>query len=173
MLPYTRWLTSHRLCLQGASGDFTDAQLRAVLVDYSGLRHICLVADTWAECLASLIHFQHIRSVEVSAENVPSLQSVHTLTHLERLTIKYGDIFEHKTVPHLLCANFSRLTSLKVSTNWQEPTDTFQYLTQLQSLKELSMRTATPKKFDYAALTRMTSFQMDNCDLKVWKPCRS
>ena len=116
--------------------------------------------------LASLIHCQHIRRLSVLATDISSLELVHTLTHLEQLEVNYGDLLTGGEVPHLPCTDFSRLTCLKVQTEWQEPPDAFLYLTQLQALRHLSLCTAEPSGFHYAALSLLTSLHMDNFDLE-------
>ena len=118
-----------------------------------------------AEGLTSLIHFQHIHSLDVSANKISNLESVHTLTHLEQLKIEYGSLMEEEEV-HLPCTDFSRLTSLEVETEWQEPPDTFLYLTQLQTLRHLSLCTAAPSGVNYAALSLLMDLHMDNFDLE-------
>ncbi len=83
------------------------------------------------------------------------------LTHLEDLALMYGVNWE-ENVPHLLCSAFPHLFSLKVETEWVEPMDFFQHLTQLQKLTHLSLETAIPYQFTFAALSRLTSLHMDN-----------
>lgn len=111
--------------------------------------------------MASLLHFQHIRSLDVRATDISSLESVHTLTHLEELRINYGSLADEEEVPHLPCTEFPRLTSLEVGTEWHEPPDTFLYLTQLQTLRQLSLSTV-PSSFNYAALPLLTRLHLDN-----------
>ena len=144
------------------------SSLQAVLVDYSGLcsLDLCFKYDVTAEDLANLIHFPHIRCVAVAVRDLSSLQSVHTATHLEELSVRYNDFVNQGDVPQLPCAYFSRLTSLKVSTAYEKPGETFQYLSQLQKLKNLSLGTAAPKNVNYPALSRLTSLQMDNADVE-------
>ena len=91
---------------------------------------------------------------------------MYTLTHLEQLRIYYHTLIEEEEVPHLPCTDFSRLTSLEVETEWQEPPDTFLYLTQLQTLRHLSLCTAAPSGFNFAALSLLTRLHMDNIDLE-------
>ena len=112
--------------------------------------------------LASLIHREHIRSLSVRATNISSLELVHTLTHLEDLEVDYGDLLTGGEVPHLPCTDFSRLTCLRVQTELQEPPDTFLYLSQLQTLRHLSLGTAAPTGFHYAALSLLTSLHLNN-----------
>lgn len=67
-----------------------------------------------------------------------------------------------ENVPHLLCSAFPHLVSLKVETEWVEPVDFFQNLTQLQKLTHLSLENAAPYQFTFAALSRLTGLHMDN-----------
>ena len=46
---------------------------------------------------------------------------------------------------------------------WDEPRQTFQHLAQLQTLEHLSLGTAAPHEFTFAALSRLTSLHMDQC----------
>lgn len=115
---------------------------------------------------ASLVHLPRIRSLAVDIFDISSLKSLHILTHLESLTIQCKSLLDKKGAPHLPCADFPRLTSLTIVTEWQEPPNTFLRLTQLQTLRHLSLGTAAPSGFNYAALTMLTSLQMDNIDLE-------
>lgn len=82
----------------------TSAQLQAVLDNYSGLSSLDLM--NWpglsAENLTGLIHFQHIRDLDVCVDNISSLEAVHTLTHLEFLNIKFGNSMEVEEAPIFL-----------------------------------------------------------------------
>ena len=111
-----------------------------------------------AKGLASLTH---IRSMQLRVDSCASLQSVCMLTHLENLALVYEVDWE-ENVPPLLCSAFPHLVSLKVKTEWVEPMDFFQHLTQLQNLIHLSLETAAPYQFTFAALSRLTSLHMDN-----------
>ena len=111
-----------------------------------------------AKGLASLTH---IRSMQLRVDSCASLQSVCMLTHLENLALVYEVDWE-ENVPPLLCSAFPHLVSLKVETEWVEPMDFFQHLTQLQNLIHLSLETAAPYQFTFAALSRLTSLHMDN-----------
>ena len=146
----------------------TEAQLQLVLNNCPSLcsLEVSYSPGLSAEGLTSLIHFQQIRCLDFSAHRISSLESVHTLTHLEQLRIDYNSLMEEEEVPHLPCTDFSRLTSLTVETEWQEPRDTFLYLTQLQTLRHLSLSTAAPTRFNHAALSLLTRLHMDNIDLE-------
>ena len=140
-----------------------------MLINYSGLCSLDLASyspELSAEGLASLIHCPNIQSLDVQVTNIPSLESVHSLTHLQKLTIRYGNLLDEQEAPHLPCTSFSSLTSLKVDTEWQEPSDTFLYLSQLQTLRHLSLCTAAPSKFNFAALSLLTSLRMDNFEVE-------
>ena len=67
-----------------------------------------------------------------------------------------------ENVPHLLCSAFPHLVSLKVESEWVEPVDFFQNLTQLQKVTHLSLENAAPYQFTFAALSRLTGLHMDN-----------
>ena len=108
-----------------------------------------------AKGLASLTH------IRLRVDSCASLQSVCMLTHLEDLTLIYEVNWE-ENVPHLVCSAFPHLVSLKVETEWVEPMEFFQHLTQLQSLTSLSLETAAPHESTFAALSRLTSLHMDN-----------
>ena len=95
------------------------------------------------------------------ATDISSLESLHALTHLEQLRIDYDSLTDEEEVPHLPCTDFSRLTSLEVDTAWQEPPDMLLYLTQLQTLRHLSLSTV-PSSFNYAALSLLTPLHIDN-----------
>lgn len=144
-------------------------QLQAVLGGYSGLCSLDLATYSpglSAEGLASLVDFPHIRSLEVHADSISSLELVHTLTHLEELTIEYGTLLDEQKAPDFPSRNFSNLTSLTVDTEWEEPSDTFLYLSQLQALRHLSLCTAALNDFNFAALSLLTSLHMDNFQLE-------
>ena len=51
-----------------------------------------------------------------------------------------------------------------METDFQEPPDTFLYLTQLQTLRQLFLFTAAPSGFNYAALSLLTCLHMHNID---------
>ena len=144
----------------------TAAQLQAVLLKYSALCSLDLDCHGLPEGIAKLIHFQHIHSLNMVATDISRLESLHTLTHLEQLEVTYDVLLKEDEVPHLPCTDFSRLTSLQVETEWQEPQDTFLHLTQLQTLRHLSLCTAPPSGFHYAALSLLTSLHMDRFDLE-------
>ena len=96
--------------------DATDAELQAVLMDYPGVCSLNLTIDCTrlsAAAFASLIHLPHIRNLAVNIFDISSLKSLHTLTHLERLTIHYGIVLDKEGAPHIPCADFFKLTSLK------------------------------------------------------------
>ena len=48
-----------------------------------------------------------------------------------------------------------------------EPPDTFLYLTQLQTLRHLSLCTAAPSGFNYAALSLLTCLHLENFDSEI------
>lgn len=102
----------------------------------------------------------HIRSMHLRVNSCASLQSVFMLTHIEKLELMYCMNWE-ETLPHLSCSDFPHLVSVTVATEGNEPRQTFEHLTQLQSLKHLSLATAAPHDFTFAALSRLTSLHMD------------
>jgi hypothetical protein len=102
----------------------------------------------------------HIRSMHLHVNSCASLQSVLMLTHIEKLELTYCTNWE-ESLPHLSCSDFPHLVSLKVATEGNEPRQTFQHLTHLQSLRHLSLATAVPHDFAFAALSRLTSLHMD------------
>ena len=71
--------------------------------------------------------------MQLRVDSCASLQSVCMLTHLENLALVYEVDWE-ENVPPLLCSAFPHLVSLKVETEWVEPMDFFQHLTQLQTI---------------------------------------
>ncbi len=147
------------------SREVTDAQLQVVLTRFSGLHSLSL-NGCWdsisAEGLASLLRFPNIRKLEVTPQDLLSLEAVRTLDHLENLGLCYEDIMLDTAVPDLPCDLFSMLTSLTVETEWTEPANTFQYLTKLQGLKHLTLSTGAPTDFRFHALSQLTSLNMYN-----------
>ena len=65
-------------------------------------------------------------------------------------------------LPKLPCASFSRLTSLRPETEWNEPADSFHYLSQLHSLEHMYLETAAPADFGFSALTALSCLQIFN-----------
>ena len=140
--------------------EVTSAQLQALFSDGHELQSLELGYYVDAVSARGLAGLTHIHSMHLRVNSCASLQSVFTLTHLENLELTYCMRWE-ETLPQIPCSDFPYLVSLKVETQWDEPRHTFQYLSQLQNLKHLSLATATPHDFKFATLSRLTSLHMD------------
>ncbi len=149
--------------------EITDDELQAMLNGCHELQRLELGSYVNAVSARGLASLTHIRSMLLRVDSCASLQSVFTLTHLEELELTYCMNWE-EALSRLPCSDFPHLVSLKVGTEWDEPRHTFQYLTKLQNLKHLSLATAAPHAFNFAALSELTSLHLDqfsNADLEA------
>ena len=158
--PCTSLLSAGSTVRRLVTKEVTDDQLQAMLNDCRDLQSLELGCYMNAVSARGLAGLTHIRSMHLRVNSCASLQSVFMLTHVEKLELMYCMNWE-ETLPHLSRSDFPHLLSLKVETEWDEPRQTFQHLTQLQSLKHLSLATAAPHEFTFAALSRLTSLHMD------------
>jgi len=160
--PCTSLLSAGSTVRRLVTKEVTDDQLQAMLNDFHDLQSLELGCYMNAVSARGLAGLTHIRSMHLRVNSCASLQSVFMLTHVEKLELMYCMNWE-ETLPHLSRSDFPHLLSLKVETEWDEPRQTFQHLTQLQSLKHLSLATAAPHAFNFAALSELTSLHLDQC----------
>lgn len=75
-----------------------------------------------------------------------TVQAIHNFTHIEQLHLEYEMYFYNCfAVPQLPCSTFTKLVHLTIdSADWDEPPNSYAYLSQVHSLRYLKLCSGVP-----------------------------
>ncbi|KAL3154853.1 hypothetical protein ABBQ38_011395 [Trebouxia sp. C0009 RCD-2024] len=117
--------------------------------------------------MADLSKMTEIIKLHTGACSSEMVEAIHKFTHLEQLHIEYDMYFYYSlAVPELPCSSFPNLVHLTIdSADWDEPPNSYAYLSQLHSLRHLRLCSGVPPALQcLAGFTQLTGLQLHRFD---------
>ncbi|KAL3154852.1 hypothetical protein ABBQ38_011394 [Trebouxia sp. C0009 RCD-2024] len=150
------------------SSAVSDSELKLLVSKYPSLRSLEFTAFLspnliTVSCMADLSRMTEIRKLHAGARNFEMVEAIHKFTHIEQLHLDY-DMYFHRSlaVPELPCSSFPNLVHLTIdSADWDEPPNSYAYLSQLHSLRHLELCSGVPPAPQcLAGFTQLTGLEL-------------